>query len=889
MFKKQVKSCVVVLMAIILCMAVLPGYEAAAASKGTNVNEAIGLKNGEVISGTLQNEMEESWYQITPSAQEVAKHTHMKISVKSKQMLSVSVYPSKDRAMKDDTYSRYRVDTASGETEVDFPHAWSGPYFVKVLYLGSEEDSRDEEEDAAYTIGYKGANLPPSEPVFPEDDEPGIIIIEKKYGREILQSIRTIEDKRFNETPNGQKLSRVLQKTKPFLKSKLIKQKNEQQKVYNHLLTLKSLLNDVEKNGAFSGHIVTKKEQKAIRSLFDMLKGASPAYLKKELEAVSQLIGIDQLEGKSIGYVLEKQKLVKEEKVKTNKIIFKLKDGQTLQSAKKKMKSYGIQEKRVTSQSVSPLFKGMYVYDVPAGQESAGKTLKAGKAVIKSTARKLSSMPNVEFAEPVQTYRALSNDVQYGYQWPLKNSAQNSGKKGADVKFEQMNTLIGTSKMKQTLIAVVDTGVDSRLTDLSGTVRTDLGANLIGRNKDAIDDNGHGTHVAGIIAAKADNYYSMAGLNQHTGIIPVKVLDAYGFGDTEHIALGIKHAVDKGAKVINMSLGGYYSRVIEYAMNYAAQRNVLVVVASGNDGVPEMGYPATSKYAMAIGASNRMDIAAEFSSFGKGLSMSAPGSDIPSLMPDGNVSYLSGTSMATPYVAAAAGLLLSKNPTLKPNQVRNILQSTADNISFTSVDGTDDVFYDENDEPIVDPKIPGIDWMTGHGRLNAFAALSAVELNASVSKVEDQHQKVTGKAKGGAAISVYRGKTLLGKGTAGKNGTFSVKIKHQNKNKVLHIKISKGKAATTLKTVVKKGKAPAKPKVGKVTVKSKTVKGTAGAGLTIKVKNKSKKVIKTVKTNNKGAFTAQIKPQKAKTVLYVTASDVRKRESKAVKVVVVKK
>ncbi|MFX0112829.1 S8 family serine peptidase, partial [Bacillus pumilus] len=78
-----------------------------------------------------------------------------------------------------------------------------------------------------------------------------------------------------------------------------------------------------------------------------------------------------------------------------------------------------------------------------------------------------------------------------------------------------------------------------------------------------------------------------------------------------------------------------------------------------------------------------------FSSFGKGLSMSAPGSDIPGLMPDGNVSYLSGTSMATTYVAAAAGLLLSKNPTLKPNQVGNILQSTADNISFTSVDGTD--------------------------------------------------------------------------------------------------------------------------------------------------------------------------------------------------------
>ncbi|MFJ5965770.1 S8 family serine peptidase [Bacillus sp. NPDC093026] len=889
MFKKQVKSCLIVLMTVILCMAVLPGYEATAVNQGTNVNEAMGLKNGETISGTLENEKEESWYQITPSSQEVEKHTHMRISVKSKQILSVSVYPSKERAIKDDTYSRYRVDTASGETEIDFPHAWKGPYYIKVLYLGSEDDSRDEEEDATYTIGYKGANLPPSEPIFPEEEEePLIIIIGKKYGREILQSIRSIEDKRLNETTDGKRLARLLQQTKPFLTSKLIKNTSEQQKVYNHLLTLKPLLNDVEKNGAFSGHIVTEKEQKAIRTLFDMLKNASPAYLKKELDATSQKIGIDHLEGKSIGYVLEKQKLVSEEKVKTNKIIFKLKDGQTLQSAKKKMKSYGIQENRVISQSVSPLFKGMYVYDVPVGQETAGKTLKAGKSAIKSTARKLSSMPNIEFAEPVQTYRALSNDMQYSYQWPLKNSAQNSGKKGADVKFEQMNTLIGTSKMKQTLIAVVDTGVDSRLTDLSGTVRTDLGANLISRHKDAIDDNGHGTHVAGIIAAEADNYYSMAGLNQHAGIIPVKVLDAYGNGDTEHIALGIKHAVDKGAKVINLSLGGYYSRVIEYAMKYAAQRNVLVVVASGNDGIPEMDYPATSQYTMAIGASNRMDIAAEFSSFGKELSMSAPGSDIPSLMPDGNVTYLSGTSMATPYVAAAAGLLLSKNPNLKPNQLRNILQNTADDISFKSVDGKDEIFYDENDEPIVDPKIPGIDWMTGHGRLNAFAALSAVELNASVNKVEDQHQKVTGKAKVGAAVAVYRGKTLLGKGTASKKGTFSVKIKHQNKNIVLHIKISKGKAATSIKTVVKKGKTPAKPKVGKVTVKSKTIKGTAGAGLTIKVKNRSKKVITSVKADSKGKFTASIKPQKAKTILYVTASDVRKRESKAVKVVVKK-
>lgn len=149
--------------------------------------------------------------------------------------------------------------------------------------------------------------------------------------------------------------------------------------MYNHLLTLKSLLNDVEKNGAFSGHIVTEKEQQAIRSLFDMLKEASPAYLKKELETVEQKVGIDQLEGKSIGYVLEKQKLVPEEKVNTNKIIFKLKDGQTLQSAKKKMKNYGIQENRVTSQSVILYLKECMFMMYRQGKNQLAKRLKQAK------------------------------------------------------------------------------------------------------------------------------------------------------------------------------------------------------------------------------------------------------------------------------------------------------------------------------------------------------------------------------------------------------------------------------------------------------------------------------------------------------------------------------
>ncbi len=137
------------------------------------------------------------------------------------------------------------------------------------------------------------------------------------------------------------------------------------------------------------------------------------------------------------------------------------------------------------------------------------------------------------------------------------------------MKYEPASTLLSKRKLNDTLIAVVDTGVDSTLADLKGKVRTDLGRNFVGRNNNAMDDQGHGTHVAGIIAAQSDNGYSMTGLNAKAKIIPVKVLDSTGAGDTEQIALGIKYAADKGAKVINLSLGGGYSRVIEFALKYA--------------------------------------------------------------------------------------------------------------------------------------------------------------------------------------------------------------------------------------------------------------------------------------------------------------------------------
>jgi cell wall-associated protease len=494
---------------------------------------------------------------------------------------------------------------------------------------------------------------------------------------------------------------------------------------------------------------------------------------------------------------------------------------------------------------------------------------------------KLKKLPEVEFIEPVRKYHALS-DVQYPHQWSLSNTGQDGGIQGADINHLPLQKFLKQQDLKETLIAVVDTGVDSSLADLKGKVRTDLGRNFVARNNDANDDEGHGTHVTGIIAANIDNGYSMAGIHPNAKILPVKVLNEFGEGETDQVALGIIYAADQGAKVINLSLGGYYSRTIEYALQYAAAKNVTIVAASGNEGSGELSYPASSKHAIAVGSTNRLDIVADYSNFGEELALVAPGSEIPSLLPDGNVTYLSGTSMATPHVTAVAGLLLSQNPKLKPKDIKKILLDTADDVTFVGTDNKNMECYNSEYETIPCNE-------SGGGRLNAFSAVSSVELQLKVNTLKDNHNTVTGTAKKGSLIEVKNGKVLLGKAKVDANGKFTAKInKVQRAGSMLHVTVSDAgdTAKTSLKIIVAKGTPPSAPKVNVVSNKSTVVTGKTVAGLTIKIKNKSKKVIATGTANSKGDFKITIKKQKAGTTLYVTTTDLAKRESKATKVVV---
>jgi thermitase len=221
------------------------------------------------------------------------------------------------------------------------------------------------------------------------------------------------------------------------------------------------------------------------------------------------------------------------------------------------------------------------------------------------------------------------------------------------------------------MVAVIDTGVAVAHPDLAGArLRTDIDYDFINSDDNADDDNGHGTHVAGIVAASTDNGIGVAGICADCEILPIKVLDAEGSGDVSVIAQGLRYAADQGADIANMSLGMDpncgCSETIANAINYAYERGLFMIAAAGNDGIDKVGYPASSSRVLAVGATTISGGRAYFSNYGADLDIVAPGDDILSTYPTPEYDTLSGTSMASPMVAGVAGLALSARGMSQP-------------------------------------------------------------------------------------------------------------------------------------------------------------------------------------------------------------------------------
>ncbi|WP_102262833.1 S8 family peptidase [Mesobacillus jeotgali] len=276
---------------------------------------------------------------------------------------------------------------------------------------------------------------------------------------------------------------------------------------------------------------------------------------------------------------------------------------------------------------------------------------------------------NIEYSEPnfilMQNEVNGPNDLLYqeDYQWNLPVIGTEQGWK----------VTRGTEDIE---IAIVDTGIDLDHPDLRN--RLVKGYNVINEKAEPDDDNGHGTHVAGIIASETNNNEGVAGMTWFSKIMPIKAMGAKGYGTTFDIAKGIVWAVDHGADVINLSLGNYQpSNVLEEAVRYAFEKDVVMVSAAGNDGSDQPTYPSAYPEVLSVAAVDYKGNRASFSNYGDYIDIAAPGVYIPSTYFNKQYAALSGTSMAAPHVAGLAALIKSANPELKSSQVIKIIKNSA--------------------------------------------------------------------------------------------------------------------------------------------------------------------------------------------------------------------
>jgi hypothetical protein len=252
--------------------------------------------------------------------------------------------------------------------------------------------------------------------------------------------------------------------------------------------------------------------------------------------------------------------------------------------------------------------------------------------------------------------------------------------------------------LSSVIVAVVDTGVDLTHPDLEGKLVD--GINLVNAGAKPLDDNGHGTNVAGIIAALINNDKGIAGIAPNAKIMPIKALESDGTGGESKLGQGVRYAVDHGANIVVLSLGlNKSSNELSATIQYAEDHNVLLIAASGNEGT-SIKYPAAYPTVLAVGGVNADKHADYRSNFGPELALVAPW-DVFTTKLGGGYEYKDGTSMSAPQAAGVAALLLGKYPQMTPLQVREQLMQSAEDL-----------------------ETPGWDATTGYGMLRADLALT---------------------------------------------------------------------------------------------------------------------------------------------------------------------
>jgi len=307
--------------------------------------------------------------------------------------------------------------------------------------------------------------------------------------------------------------------------------------------------------------------------------------------------------------------------------------------------------------------------------------------------------PDVEFAEPNYKVRALftPDDPIYPEQWALQ-----------EIRAEGAWDI--TEGDPGIIIAIIDTGIDYKHPDLAdnmwrnpdeipgngidddknGYVDDVFGYDFLNDDSDPSDDHGHGTHCAGIAAARGDNGIGIIGVAPRASLMAVKFIGRGGEGTVEDAVKAIIYAADSGARILSNSWGSSeYSQALQDVIDYAvnSESECFIAASAGNDSSPAVNYPAGNNHVFSVAATGRNREFFPISSYGSSVDAAAPGKSILSTAPtsivSGGYALLSGTSMACPHVAGQAALLLSLNPGLAPQEIENIIRCSASKDIFS--------------------------------------------------------------------------------------------------------------------------------------------------------------------------------------------------------------
>ena len=507
---------------------------------------AISLTAGGNYTRTVKSG-QELWFKLDPSKLIITK-THIKFEVKGISYFE-SIYNSIENAKTNKTHTDY----LNKSSYILYPIAWQGPYYVKIKAASN----------GSMTISSTPEINPPSMPA----NEDTFCTSEALSKTDItvlglLPVLRKFRDEVLKSSDLGKEIINVYYATSSFILDKVVFDRNFRSKITLQILKTSHLLKELQSlsQKGTSNYVLTKSDYNAMFNIYKLVSSEVDNDLRSRIDKIWTTINLKEYVGLNLANFMSNSG-ISDLRSSKFEILVDTKNTLSREEVNAKIKNLLLSNGlncRVNTRNVGDekvKIDNSYVLIIEGCSD---------KAKLINIIKKNSKFKNVSSNIPVY---ALSSDIQYKSEWNLQNEKQRVptntangtegvvGKKFADVDYGGLNSLLKNKVCPKTLIAVVDTGVNYELADLKDVVQVKNGHDFVNNDNDAMDDNNHGTHVSGIIAAKNNNGYSISGVNNISNILPVKVLDSNGSGTQENVAKGIKYAVDKGAKVINLSLG----------------------------------------------------------------------------------------------------------------------------------------------------------------------------------------------------------------------------------------------------------------------------------------------------------------------------------------------